>query len=55
LTRFPGLSQLSPDVFLELVQVVVHDGDFTALQTLAEEGAAVYQARLPQERADFVV
>jgi len=46
---------LSPDVFFELVQVVIHDGDFTALQTLAEEGAAVYQAGLPQERADFVV
>jgi hypothetical protein len=46
---------LSPDVFFELVEVVVHNGDFTAFQTLAEKGAAVQKTGLPQERADFII
>jgi hypothetical protein len=37
------MSQLSPDVLFQLIQIVVQDADFTAVQFLAEKPASVQQ------------
>ena len=46
--------QLSPDVLFELVQVVVHDTDLTAIQTLVEHCAALQETGISDQRTGFI-
>jgi hypothetical protein len=55
LAGFPGISQLSPDVLFQLIQIVIQDADFTAVQFLAEKRASVQQTILAHQRAHFIV
>ena len=49
-----GLIEPGSDVFLHLVQIVVQDTDFTAIQSLVKKRASLQQTGIAHQRAHFV-